>query len=167
MIVRTKYILHTLNGNFCKLKPMFLFYLGYYTNLHDLLNYCTFQWKFSGVNSVVRFSPYLISSSLLSLSEFYHLPPLLFLLNVDEVILCLRTAATNGPTVHPSGGTWVWWAKVERYWQRKTKELGEKRVPVSLCPPQIPHELTWARNRAPAVTGRRLTAWATVRPSFN
>jgi hypothetical protein len=28
---------------------------------------------------------------------------------------------------------------VERYWQGKTEELGEKPVPVPLCPPQIPH----------------------------
>jgi hypothetical protein len=42
-------------------------------------------------------------------------------------------------------------AVVERYWQRKTEELGEKPVPVSLCPPYIPHALTWARIRAPGV----------------
>jgi hypothetical protein len=30
-------------------------------------------------------------------------------------------------------------AMVERYWQGKTEDLGEKPVPVPLCPPQIPH----------------------------
>jgi hypothetical protein len=40
----------------------------------------------------------------------------------------------------------------------KTEELGEKLVPVSLCPPQIPHELTRERTRDSAVRGRRLTA---------
>jgi hypothetical protein len=39
---------------------------------------------------------------------------------------------------------------------RRTR--GEKPVPVPLCPPQIPHELTRDRTRASAVGGRRLTA---------
>jgi hypothetical protein len=43
------------------------------------------------------------------------------------------------------------------YLQGKTEELGEKPVPVPLCPPQILHGLTRARTRASAVTGRRLT----------
>jgi hypothetical protein len=33
----------------------------------------------------------------------------------------------------------------------ETKELGEKPVPVPLCPPQILHGLTWARIRYYAV----------------
>jgi hypothetical protein len=58
---------------------------------------------------------------------------------------------------------WVWGATVEWYWQGKTKELEEKPVPVLLCLPQIPHELTRERTRASAVRGRRLTAWAMAR----
>jgi hypothetical protein len=38
---------------------------------------------------------------------------------------------------------------VELYRQRKTEELGEKSVPVPLCPPQIPSGLTQARTRPP------------------
>jgi hypothetical protein len=49
-------------------------------------------------------------------------------------------------------------------WQGKTEVLGEKPVPVPLCPPQIPHGLTRDRTRFSAVTGRRLTACATARP---
>jgi hypothetical protein len=60
---------------------------------------------------------------------------------------------------------WVWRATVELYWQGKTEELGEKPVPVPLCPPQIPHGLTPVRIRAPLVRGRRLTTWAMARPS--
>jgi hypothetical protein len=30
--------------------------------------------------------------------------------------------------------------------QRKTKGLGEKPVPVPICPPKIPHGLTWAHG---------------------
>ena len=40
----------------------------------------------------------------------------------------------------------------------KTEVLGEKLVPVPLCPPQIPHGLTWNRTRASAVRGLRQTA---------
>jgi hypothetical protein len=53
---------------------------------------------------------------------------------------------------------------VEWNWQRKTEVVGEKPVSVPLCPPQIPHGLNRDRNRASAVGGRRLTAWAMVRP---
>jgi hypothetical protein len=38
-----------------------------------------------------------------------------------------------------------------------------KPAPVPLCPPQMPHDLTWDRNRAAAVGSRRLTAWAAAR----
>jgi hypothetical protein len=40
----------------------------------------------------------------------------------------------------------------------KTEVLGEKPVPMPLCPPQIPHGLTLDRIGASAVGGRRLTA---------
>jgi hypothetical protein len=55
-------------------------------------------------------------------------------------------------------------APVEWNWQGKTELLGEKPVPVPLCPPQIPHGLTQDRTRASAIGGRRLTAWAMARP---
>jgi hypothetical protein len=54
---------------------------------------------------------------------------------------------------------------VEWNWQGKTKALGEKHVPVPLCPPQIPHGLTRDRTRASAVGGRRLTTWAMALPT--
>jgi hypothetical protein len=59
---------------------------------------------------------------------------------------------------------WFWRATVEWYWQEKTEELGEKPVPVPICPPQIPHALNRARTRASAVRGRRLTTWSMARP---
>jgi hypothetical protein len=49
------------------------------------------------------------------------------------------------------------------YWQGKTEKLGEKPVPVPLCPPQIPQELTRARTRDSARRARWLTAWAMAR----
>jgi hypothetical protein len=39
-----------------------------------------------------------------------------------------------------------------------------KPAPVPLCPPQIPHDLTWDRTRAAAVGSQRLTAWTMARP---
>jgi hypothetical protein len=40
----------------------------------------------------------------------------------------------------------------------KTEVLGEKPVPVPLCPPQIPHGLARDQTWASAVGGRWLTA---------
>jgi hypothetical protein len=68
----------------------------------------------------------------------------------------------SGIFIFPSNG-----APVEWNWQGKTEVLGEKPVPVPLCPPQIPHGLTRDRTRASAVRGRRLTAWAMARPFLN
>jgi hypothetical protein len=34
---------------------------------------------------------------------------------------------------------------------RENRSTRRKPTPVSLCPPQIPHDLTWARTRAAAV----------------
>jgi hypothetical protein len=56
-------------------------------------------------------------------------------------------------------------AQVEWNWQGKTEVLGEKPVPVPLCPPQIPHGLTRDQTRASVVRGWRLTAWAIARPN--
>ena len=35
-----------------------------------------------------------------------------------------------------------------------------------LCPPKIPHWLTWDRTRVSALGGQRLTAWATARAEW-
>jgi hypothetical protein len=51
-------------------------------------------------------------------------------------------------------------APVEWSLQAKTEVLGEKPVPVPLCPTQIPHGLTRDRTRASTVGDRQLTAWA-------
>jgi hypothetical protein len=48
--------------------------------------------------------------------------------------------------------------------RKKNKELREKPVPVSLCPPYISHGLTKARTRASAMRGQRLTALSMVPP---
>jgi hypothetical protein len=37
---------------------------------------------------------------------------------------------------------------------RETEVLGGNLLPVPLCPPQIPHDHTWARTRATAVGSR-------------
>jgi hypothetical protein len=37
---------------------------------------------------------------------------------------------------------------------------------VPLCPPQIPHDLTWVRTQAAAVGSRRLTSLAMGQPFY-
>jgi hypothetical protein len=44
------------------------------------------------------------------------------------------------------------------------RSIRRKPAPVTLCPPQIAHDLTRARTRATAVGSRRLTARAMARP---
>jgi hypothetical protein len=39
---------------------------------------------------------------------------------------------------------------------RGNRSTRRKLAPVPLCPPQIPHDLTWDRMRAAAVGSRRL-----------
>jgi hypothetical protein len=47
---------------------------------------------------------------------------------------------------------------------RGNRNTRRKCAPVPLCPPQIPHDLTWAPTRAAAAERWRLTAWAMARP---
>jgi hypothetical protein len=47
---------------------------------------------------------------------------------------------------------------------RGNRSTRSKPTPVSLCPSQIPHNLTWARTPSIAVGSRRLTARAMARP---
>jgi hypothetical protein len=41
---------------------------------------------------------------------------------------------------------------------RGNRSTRRKRAPAPLSPPQIPHDLTWARTRSAEVGSRRLTA---------
>jgi hypothetical protein len=41
---------------------------------------------------------------------------------------------------------------------RGNRSTRRKPAPVPLCPPQIPHDLTWDRTQAAAVGSQRLTA---------
>jgi hypothetical protein len=41
---------------------------------------------------------------------------------------------------------------------RGNRSTRKKPAPVPLCPPQIPHDLTWDRTRAAVVGSQRLTA---------
>jgi hypothetical protein len=49
---------------------------------------------------------------------------------------------------------------------RGNRSTRRKPAPMPLCPPQIPHDLTWDRTRAAAVGSQRLTAWAMARPDL-
>jgi hypothetical protein len=73
----------------------------------------------------------------------------------------------------PSGPSWPVLGRtlplplIEHRWnetgRRKPTYSGEKPVPVSLCPPQIPHGLNRDWTRTSAVRSRRLTAWVMAR----
>jgi hypothetical protein len=81
-------------------------------------------------------------------------------LRTHHSLLCNPVTKMTSFFVFPCNG-----APVEWNWHGKTEVLGEKPVPVPLCPPQIPPGLTRDRIRVSAVRGRRLTAWAMSRPS--
>jgi hypothetical protein len=86
--------------------------------------------------------------------------------HVDVVRLCLWTAATNKPIVNSSDYDIIAWrVTVEWYWQGRTEKLGERHVPVPLCPPQIPHELIRVRTQTSVVRGQQLTAWGMAGPT--
>jgi hypothetical protein len=77
----------------------------------------------------------------------------------------LRTSATKWPIVPaPDDRWWLWSNRWNENWQGKPK-YSEKTCPMPLCPPQIPHDVTWARTWAAIVGSRRLTAWAIARPT--
>lgn len=54
---------------------------------------------------------------------------------------------------------------VGRYYQGKTKALGEKPVPLSLSPPQTPHVQAWDWAQVFAFTNQPLTTWAMALPT--
>jgi hypothetical protein len=68
-------------------------------------------------------------------------------------LLCNPVMKMMSVLVFPSNEALVEWN-----WQGKTEVLGEKPVPLPLCPP---HGLTRDRTWTSAVRDRRLTAWAT------
>jgi hypothetical protein len=50
------------------------------------------------------------------------------------------------------------------YTDRENWRTRRKRVPVTLCPPQIPRRVVWVRTRTSAMRGQRLITWTTARP---
>jgi hypothetical protein len=76
-------------------------------------------------------------------------PLSLFVVHIDGVRLSLYTVASNGPIVHTPDDMWARRVIVEWHWQAKTDELGEKPLPVALCPPQILHGLNDREPRPP------------------
>lgn len=77
-----------------------------------------------------------------------------FFLRVYRVRLCSEMRSLTGPLSISRMIIWVWRVTAELYWQGKIDELGDKSVPVSLCPQQIQNGLYRARPRAFAVIGR-------------
>jgi hypothetical protein len=68
----------------------------------------------------------------------------------------LGTAATNRPIV-PAPGDYDD-GEIGGIIGRGNRSTRRKPAAVPLCPPQIPHDLTWARTLAAAVGSQQLTA---------
>jgi hypothetical protein len=45
------------------------------------------------------------------------------------------------------------------------QSIRRKLAPLSLCPPQVPHDLTWARTWAATVGSQQLTTWSMTWPA--
>jgi hypothetical protein len=93
--------------------------------------------------------------------------PIDYVLNILPLSFWVKGPAADAYCATP------WWrwsvcsfygAPVEWNRQGKTEVLGEKPVPVPLCPPQMPQGLTRDRTCFSALGGRQLTAWAMARP---
>jgi hypothetical protein len=88
-----------------------------------------------------------------------------FLVSLGGVRLSpLGTSATVGllyqPRMIDDDYGAVGWMRIGRG-NRSTRR---KPAPMPLCPPQIPHDLSWDRTRPAAEGSQRLTAWALARP---
>jgi hypothetical protein len=68
----------------------------------------------------------------------------------------LGTAATNWPIV-PAPGDYEN-GDFRGMTGKDNRSTRRKPAPVPFCPPQIPHDLTWARTYAATVESQRLTA---------
>jgi hypothetical protein len=79
-------------------------------------------------------------------------PPLFFkFLGVGWDWVHLVRRPLTGPLYQPRMiDDWMWSSRCNENWQEKPK-YSEKPCPSALCPPQIPHDLTWARTRAAVV----------------
>jgi hypothetical protein len=109
----------------------------------------------------------IIVNVFLDIAEYYS-EPFLLLLFLVEWDSPLGTAATTGLLYQPHmiddgdcgtlGGMKIF---------RGNRSTRTKPIPVPLCPPQIPHDLTRAGTLAAAVGSQRLTAWAMARPNLS
>jgi hypothetical protein len=76
----------------------------------------------------------------------------------------LGTSVTNWLIVPaPNDKWWMWSSRWNQNWQGN-RSTRRKPAPVPLCPPQIPHDMTWPGTQVAAVGTRRITSWAMARP---
>jgi hypothetical protein len=109
-----------------------------------------------------------IQSLLLAICTFKHLTtiqPVRFFCFILWGGVGLRThgmLATDWPIVSVPDDKWV---RTIRWNCRRKRSTQRKPVPVPICPPQIPHDLTWDRNQSSAMGNWLLTtramAWQT------
>jgi hypothetical protein len=115
-----------------------------------------FQWEFAWLGN--RPHNY-------QMSTFMKLSLVFFLVSWGGVRLSpLGTSATDWPIVPASDDDDddECWAVGGMRIGTRNRSTRRKPAPVPLCPPRIPHDLTWARTAT--VASRWLTAWAMARP---
>jgi hypothetical protein len=78
--------------------------------------------------------------------------------HVDEVRLCLWTAATNGPIVYPPGDTWARWSTMNWYSQSRTPDSSIRAICRSY------HQLPSSK---PGRTGRRNGEFGLIKYLFH
>jgi hypothetical protein len=82
----------------------------------------------------------------------------LYPLQVNGMILCLWTAASNGLVDHPPDYTYQSHAGMIMIGENPGTR--RKKCPVPLCQPQTLHGMIQSRTRVSTVRGWRLTSWA-------
>jgi hypothetical protein len=114
-------------------------------------------------NETMLFSPPLLAQSVCHFSHDFPFSPIVvrvfFLVSLGGVRLSpLGTSATVGLLYQPRMIDDDYGAVGGMRISTGSRSTGRKPAPVPLCPPQIPHDLTWDRTRAAAVGSQRLTA---------
>jgi hypothetical protein len=129
--------------------------------LSSLRNFATPSKKLAGYHLKID-----LSNSSLTIISAFDTSFFFFLVSLGGVrLIPLGTSATIGLLYQPRmindddygavGGMRI---------DRGNRSTRRKPSPVPLCPPQIPHDLTWDRTRAAAVESQRLNDWAMARP---
>jgi hypothetical protein len=114
--------------------------------------------------NIISMPPPLLKHNLFLLAIVYQTNGCCYCNLCEGDTISLWNWASNGSFVHPPDDIGIIWSSGGMILTTKNLRTRRKPVPVPLCPPQVPHGLTWARTRASAVRCRWQPAWAMARP---